>query len=117
MKLAAYVDADVYVLPSRYETFPTTILEAYACGKPVIASNIGGLKDMVIDRETGLLFQTGNAKDLARKILYALTHPEEIVHMGYEARKLVEQKFSIDRIVTVLEKLYVSVLREYDPRK
>ena len=90
MKLAAYVDADVYVLPSRYETFPTTILEAYACGKPVIASNIGGLKDMVIDRETGLLFQTGNAKDLARKILHALTYPEDITHTGYRAYRFVE---------------------------
>ena len=56
-KLAAYVDADVYVLPSTYETFPVTILEAYACSKPVIASKVGSLNDLVLDGVTGLLVE------------------------------------------------------------
>ena len=48
-KLEADVDADVYALPSRYETFPMSVLEAYSCGKPVIVSKLGGLKDLVIN--------------------------------------------------------------------
>ena len=71
-KIKAYVDSEVYVLPSRYETFPMTVLEAYACGKPVIASNVGGLKDLVINGETGLLVEPGNKEQLAKNILYLL---------------------------------------------
>ncbi|RLE41357.1 glycosyl transferase, partial [Candidatus Woesearchaeota archaeon] len=69
MKQAAYRDADVYVLPSRYDTFPMTILEAYACGVPVIASDIGGLKETVVNGRTGYLFSPYNVMDLANKIL------------------------------------------------
>ena len=65
-KLSAYVDADVYVLPSTYETFPVTILEAYACSKPVIASNVGSLNDLVIEDVTGLLVEVGSADKLAQ---------------------------------------------------
>ena len=61
-KMAAYIDSEVYVLPSRYETFPMTILEAYACGKPVVASEVGGLRDLVKNGETGLLFKPEDVK-------------------------------------------------------
>ncbi|MCJ7635639.1 glycosyltransferase, partial [Candidatus Bathyarchaeota archaeon] len=59
-KLEAYVDSNMYVLPSRYETFPMSVLEAYACGKPVIASMIGGLKHLVANELTGLLVEPGD---------------------------------------------------------
>jgi len=61
-KLEAYVDADVYVLPSRYEIWGITVLEAYACGKPVITSKVGGLKDLVLSKVTGLLSDPGNIR-------------------------------------------------------
>ena len=75
-KLEAYVDSDVVVLPSRYETFPMTILEAYACGKPVIASKVGGLEDLIINGETGLLFEPENVKQLAESIFNLLNGNE-----------------------------------------
>ncbi|MEM3713421.1 MAG: glycosyltransferase [Nitrososphaeria archaeon] len=71
-KLGAYIDAEFYVLPSRYETFPMAVLEAYACAKPVVASNLGGLKNLVLNGKTGLLFETGNFKQLAQNMLYLL---------------------------------------------
>jgi glycosyltransferase involved in cell wall biosynthesis len=113
-KLGAYVDSDVVVLPSRYETFPNVVLEAYACSKPVVTSNVEAIPDIVLHGETGLLFQAGDVKELASAIAYMLTHPEEAERMGCNARRLVEEKFSIDRIVTQLEALYEKVLKERD---
>jgi glycosyltransferase involved in cell wall biosynthesis len=102
----------VVVLPSRYETFPNVVLEAYACSKPVVASNVEAIPDIVLHGETGLLFQAGDVKGLANAIAYMLTHPEEAERMGRDARRLVEEKFSIDRVVTQLEALYEKVLKD-----
>jgi len=110
-KLEAYVDADVFILPSRYETFPNVVLEAYACSKPVIASNIQSISDIVIHGKTGLLFRAGNVQELAEMIVYVLEHPEEARNMGHSARKLAEEKFSIDKVVDSLEVLYEEILK------
>jgi len=110
-KLEAYVDAAIYVLPSRYETFPMGLLEAYACGKPVIASNVESISDVIIHGKTGLLFGAGNVQELAEMIVYMLVHPEEARNMGHRARKLVKEKFSIDKVVDSLEVLYEEILK------
>ncbi|MEM2180849.1 MAG: glycosyltransferase [Nitrososphaeria archaeon] len=108
-KLEAYVDAGVYVLPSRYETFPMTVLEAYACGKPVIVSNVGGLKDLVVNGETGLLFELENIEELSRK-LYQLLHDDyKTEEMGRTGRSFVEKNFMIEKVVSKLEKVYEEV--------
>ncbi|MHA1833728.1 MAG: glycosyltransferase [Candidatus Baldrarchaeia archaeon] len=111
-KLEAYVDADILVLPSRYETFPNVVLEAYACSKPVIASNVGSIPDVVLHGKTGLLFQVGDVEELTQTIVHMLACPEEAEKMGYEARKFVEERFSIDKVVSVFEVLYENVLKE-----
>ena len=105
-KLAAYVDSVVYVLPSRYECFPITILEAYACKKPVIVSNIESLKNLVIDNKTGFFFEIGNFNQLAQKIFYLLNNEDKAIEMGKEARRIVEKMYSIERVTDRLEKLY-----------
>ena len=110
-KLEAFVDSEVYVLPSRYETFPNTILEAYACSKPVIASNVEAISDIVLHKKTGLLFKVGDIKDLAYAIAYVLTHPVEALEMGREANKFVKDNFSIERIINLFEMLYEKILR------
>lgn len=111
-KIEAYVDADFFVLPSRYETFPNVILEAYACSKPVIASNVESIPDIVLHGKTGLLFQAGNIQELAKAIIYMLIHPEEAEKMGREARKLVEEKFSLEKVVGSLEAFYEKILEK-----
>jgi glycosyltransferase involved in cell wall biosynthesis len=111
-KLGAYVDSDIVVLPSRYETFPNVVLEAYACSKLVVASNVEAIPDIVLHGKTGLLFQAGDVKGLANAIAYMLTHSEEAERMGRNARRLVEERFSIDRVVTQLEALYEKVLKD-----
>ncbi|MBS7659942.1 glycosyltransferase [Candidatus Bathyarchaeota archaeon] len=105
-KLEALVDAEFLVIPSRYETFPYVLLEAYACGKPVIAANVGGLSSLVIEGVTGTLFETGNFKQLADKMFQLLNDEYLIKEMGAKAIRLVKEKYSIEKIALQTEKLY-----------
>jgi glycosyltransferase involved in cell wall biosynthesis len=109
-KLQAYVDSDVYLLSSRYETFPMTILEAYACSKPVIAFDVGGLKDLVIDRETGFLVEFGEVEKLAKSILNILNDENMAIRMGLRGKKFLKENFTIEKVVTSLEKIYNEVV-------
>jgi len=90
MRSAAYL-----VMPSIwYENFPRTLVEAFACGLPVIASRLGAMAELIDDGFTGLLFEPGNAKDLAEKMQWADRHPEEMLKMGREARWEYETKYT-----------------------
>ena len=89
--------AAALVVPSVwYENFPRTIVEAFAAGLPVIASRIGALAGIVADGTTGLLFEPGDAQDLAQKIAWAKAHPAEMAAMGRLARAQYEAQFSAD---------------------
>jgi glycosyltransferase involved in cell wall biosynthesis len=108
-KLSAYVDAEFVVLPSRYEIFGIVVLEAYACAKPMIASDIDAMSDIVSHGETGLLFRAGDEKELASALAHLLENPKETEKMGRNARKLVEEKYSIDKISAKLEEVYKEI--------
>jgi glycosyltransferase involved in cell wall biosynthesis len=109
-KLAAYVDADVYVLPSTYETFPVSILEAYACSKPVIASKVGSLNDLVLDGVTGLLVEPGSADKLARSVVSLLNDPKKGKEMGLNGRRLVYESYNTGRVADLLENIYKTIV-------
>jgi len=109
-KLEALVDTNIYVLPSRYETFPMAVLEASACGKPIVASKVGGLKELIIDGETGLLFEAGNVIQLAKAIHFLVNECKKAEEMGLKGRRLVKEKFAIERVVDKLETLYKEVM-------
>ncbi len=82
------------VLPSEwYETFGLVILEAYAVGKPVLASRMGSLPHVVREGKSGLLFAAGESKDLAEKIGHMSNNPEEREAMGRYGRTLVETEY------------------------
>jgi glycosyltransferase involved in cell wall biosynthesis len=82
----AYRNTDVFILPSIWpENQPVTITEAMASKIPVIASNLGGVPELVEDGKTGYLFEAGNPKDLAQKMLEFLLHPEKIEIYGEAA--------------------------------
>jgi len=101
------------ILPSIcYENFPRTLVEAFACGLPVIASRIGALAELIEDNVTGLLFEPGNAKDLAAKLLWANQNPEQMRQMGLNARKLYENKYTADRNYDQLIAIYREAIRE-----
>jgi glycosyltransferase involved in cell wall biosynthesis len=105
--------AKVLILPSScYENFPMTIVEAYACGTPVIASRLGAMAEIVDDGRTGLHFTAGDADDLARKVEWAWTHPKEIRDMGRNARTEYEAKYTAERNYKMLLEVYQKVVQE-----
>ncbi|MGD0995695.1 MAG: glycosyltransferase [Candidatus Bathyarchaeia archaeon] len=104
-KLEAYVDADVYVLSSIYEIFGISLLEAYACSTPVIASSVGGLKDLVINGETGFLVEPGSIVELSRSIVFMIDNSASAKRMGMKGREFVKN-FSAWTVINRLECLY-----------
>jgi glycosyltransferase involved in cell wall biosynthesis len=104
-------NAQFMVMPSIwYEGFPMVIREAYACGKPVIASRLGAMAELVEDGKTGLLFEPGNPVDLAEKIKWMIEHETECIEMGKNARKVFEEKYTAERNFQILMNIYKQVL-------
>ncbi len=95
-----------------YETFGMVVIEAFACSTPVIASRIGALAEIVTDGETGLLFEAGNAHDMANKMSWALAHPEKMAEMGRNARTKYEAEFTAEKNYMQLMAIYEDVIQE-----
>jgi len=90
--------ACVLISPSElYETFGLVLVEAFACGAPVIAARIGAMAEIVEDGRTGLFFTPGDPDDLSAKVAWAFTHPQEMAQMGRRARQEFEAKYTGDR--------------------
>jgi glycosyltransferase involved in cell wall biosynthesis len=102
MKRAAFL-----LFPSEfYETFGLTIIEAFACGVPVIVSRLGGMMEIVENGKTGLHFTPGNAMDLASKVEWAWAHQREMETMGRAARAEYEAKYTAERNYQLLVEVY-----------
>ena len=80
-----------------YENMPNTVIEAYAYGKPVVASRIGSLAEIVIDGKTGLLFEMKNSKDLSEKLKKFIENPKLSKELGQNARMEVESKYEVSK--------------------
>jgi glycosyltransferase involved in cell wall biosynthesis len=95
------------VMPSIwYENFPRTLVEAFACGLPVIASRLGAMAELVVDGETGLLFNPGDATDLAAKLQWAQANPVEMACMGANALRKYQAEFTAERNYEQLMAIY-----------
>ena len=91
-----YNAADFLAISSLQDNFPNTVLEAMACGIPVVGFDVGGIPDVVHPKETGLLARVGDAADLASQIRWLIDHPEDRVRMGQNARKMMESDYTLD---------------------
>ena len=99
------------IFPSEwYEGMPRVILEAFACGVPVIASRLGAMQEIVADGHTGLHFTAGDADDLAAKVAWAWTRPEEMQAMGRAARAEYETKYTAERNYQMLMGIYAKAI-------
>ena len=108
------INAAFLVMPSEwYEGFPMVLVEAFAHGLPVIASNLGGMAEIVQDGITGLHFEPGNSKDLAEKVLWLHKHPDECQQMAENARKEYEKKYTPEKNYEILMKIYHDVINKY----
>jgi glycosyltransferase involved in cell wall biosynthesis len=99
------------IFPSEwYECFPMTLVEAFACGTPCIASAIGSLEEIVENGRNGLLFEARNAQDLADKVEQAWSSPEASRQMGREARRCFETRYTADQNYIRLMDIYSETL-------
>jgi len=105
-------NAAFVVVPSlSYENAPFVALEAFALGKPVIASNLGGLPELIKHKSTGLLFKAGDVEDLKEKILSLSPYPCLIRTMGVQARLFMEKNFSPEKHYQDLMNIYKKALQ------
>jgi glycosyltransferase involved in cell wall biosynthesis len=100
-------EASFLIVPSLcYENFPLTIAEAYAASLPVVAAGHGSMASLVEHGRTGLQFRPGDAGDLAAKVEWAATHPEEMARMRHEARSEYLAKYTPERNYKMLMEIY-----------
>ena len=106
---ATVKNAAALIIPSVcYEGFPMTLVEAFACGTPVIGSNLGGVQEIVTNGRNGLHFAAGDANDLADKVEWAWARPAVLETMGHASRQDFEQLYSAEtnykRLLQIYEK-------------
>jgi glycosyltransferase involved in cell wall biosynthesis len=103
--------ATALILPSIwYENFPRVIVEAFACGLPVIATRVGAITEIIEDGVTGILVNPGNASELAAKIQWASSNRAKMAEMGLKARKTYETLYTPVQNYERLISIYRSVL-------
>ncbi len=101
---------DCFVLPSLAEGISNTILEAMACGLPVIATDVGGNADLVLHGITGQIVSAGDADAIARSLVQLATSPALAQAMGRAGRQRILEKFSLDAMVGTYQGLYDQLL-------
>lgn len=98
--------SDILLLPSQLESFGLAALEAMSCGVPVVASDIGGIPEVVIHNETGFLAEVGNIEKMAEYCLNLLTIPNLKAYISKNSRKRAQDIFDISKIAPQYENLY-----------
>ena len=94
-----YQVADVYIHAARADTFPNTVLEALACGTPVVATAVGGIPEQVEDGVTGFLMPPGDAEAMAEAIITLLTDDALRMRLGRNAAEDAQRRFTLNRQV------------------
>src|SRR5215472_5661249 len=107
-----YPDLDVLVVSSKNEGTPVSAIEAMASGRPVVATRVGGLPDLIEEGNTGCLVPSEDASALAAAIVRVLRDPEAARRMGEAARRRVSEQFRSERLLADLEGLYTKLLEE-----
>lgn len=102
---------DVFVLPSRYEGFPLSIVEAMLAGLPVVASDVGSVSECVLDGETGSVVPADDRERLAEAIRTLLESADLRARMGERGRERARSLFTVDVMARSYERLYAEILR------
>jgi glycosyltransferase involved in cell wall biosynthesis len=98
--------ADIFLLPSRTEAFPYSILEAGMVGLPIIATGVGGVPEVIHDMQNGILVHPRNPKEIAGAILYLFDHQDKQKEFSKEIKKIVSNFFSFEKMLGETIKLY-----------
>jgi len=108
---SVYADLDVLALTSFNEGLPLVIIEAMAASRPVVATNVGGVPEMISEGETGFVVPVGDSEAIAEGLSRILGDPNRAKAMGVLGQKLSFEKYGIERLVRDLEALYESLLK------
>ncbi len=106
-----FLTCSFLVLPSRTEAMGRVLIEAMACGKPVVASNVGGIPEIVRNNENGFLFQAEDPDDLAKKMSLFLDNPELLKTMGDRAYNDAVSRLSSDRYISRFNDMIAAVMK------
>lgn len=106
-----YAASTALVLPSLMEGFGLTLLEAMAAGKPCIATRVGAVPEVVVDRETGILVDAADVPALSEAIVHLASSPGECARMGAEGRARVKKGLTVERMVEETLQVYADVKR------
>ena len=104
--------SSIVVLPSYREGFPKVLIEAAACGRAVITTDVPGCRDAIEDGITGFMVPVRNSKALAEKICILLDNPLLCRKMGKAGRSRAEEVFDVNKVVDKHIKIYAELLRE-----
>jgi glycosyltransferase involved in cell wall biosynthesis len=94
-----YQAADVYVHPARAENFPTSVIESFACGTPVVATKVGGIPEQIEEGGNGFLVEVDDAEGMAARIREVLENEELRIKIGQRAAETARRKFGLERMV------------------
>ena len=111
-KIKLLLSSDVFVFPSYNEGHPFVILEAMATGLPVITTDVGAIRETVIDKENGFIIEKNNPKQIAEKIITLIKNPELRKKMGEKSRQRFLKYYTKDRFIKNLDKIFQEVLVE-----
>lgn len=106
-----YTGLDIVILSSFNEGLPVALIEAMAAGKPVISTNVGGVGDLILDGDNGLLVPSNDPMALAEAILYLLRNPERRKMMGDAGKKKAYPLFDKNRLLGDIDKLYRKLIK------
>jgi glycosyltransferase involved in cell wall biosynthesis len=109
---ALYSAADVIVVPSLQENLSNVIMESLSCGTPVVAFDVGGNKDMILNRQNGYLATPFNPADLSRGIAWVIKHPSP-EELSANARKKVVDCFEMTSVARQYHELYKVVFHDH----
>ena len=101
---------DIFVLPSLWEGLPYSLLEAAALGKPVVAADVDGVRELVRHDETGLLVPRRNPDRLAEAVIHLLRSREKAAQLGLNLRADIQDRFTLKRMVSQVQALYLKLL-------
>jgi len=105
--------ASFLIIPSLcFENFPCVIMEAKSCGVPIIASNLGGMPEIINNRETGFLFEPGNPDDLCKTIKVVIDSKENLLRMRENILTDYNQRYSSEENLRILEKAYNKAIEQ-----
>jgi glycosyltransferase involved in cell wall biosynthesis len=101
---------DIFMLASTSEGLPISVVEAMMAAKPIIATDVGGLSEIVIDGDNGCLVKPNNPNSLAEKIIGLAANKQKRIAMGERSYRIAKDKFSVETMIAQYQNLYGELL-------